>query len=461
MNLLKTKYGKKWGLFLSLLLGFHALWAADPGVLHLKKNSYNSYVNLGVDLKNDLLDNQEKGNIGDATLEFWVKSTQSGNEWVLTDMTNDASSFSLSMYNNNQLNLKVKGQTSTMDLGNAVSANSWHHVALVISDNGTQAQLLINGQGYGSFAVDFSQNIGRKLYFYKDNTAEIYLTEVRFWAARRSPLEIDKGRWQPYTKKSNLVLERQAGLVALFADDFKSTAQHSKMDALTNLSWVEFLDKNFAAQCVGDFDLESGSISLATVFKDPSHPILSNKQVFLTASKGNEPDAYKDQVFLNWNHLEGATAYEVIRTDRTNNQNTTNSVTYDGNPDISFQDAAVIPGRLYDYQVVAVGVNGALPGNDKGFVYYNSTLQGRITSQVGNKPIEEVEVSVIPQVKSGSALQFTNASQKLTVYNVDAFRKNNDFTLTFWYKSLSNSGTNGLFKLGNTEIKTVGNKMQV
>ena len=71
--------------------------AQTAGVLHLASGDQESYFNTGIDLK-DLFN---AGNSEEATVEFWVKSAHSNNEWTLTDLAPNGETFSLSMAINN------------------------------------------------------------------------------------------------------------------------------------------------------------------------------------------------------------------------------------------------------------------------------------------------------------------------------------------------------------------------
>lgn len=443
-------------MLFAFLPGIHTLQAADPGVLHLKKNNYHSYLDLGVDLNKELLRNPDRGNGGDATLEFWVKSVQPGHGWELLDMSSDALHFSMAV-SGDTLTLQVKGESHVIDLSGVTDPGAWYHAALVISDEGQQARVLINGQTYGVFNVDLSDEVGRKLYFYKARAAEIFLTEMRFWASRRTPQAIEENRWFPYVKKSTLTSERNAGLVALYADDTYTEESLHHLDALTDIHWVDFLNGDRAISAVNRYNENT----LVSVDRDPTHPIMSNNRIFLTASKGNEPEASKDKVYLTWNPLQGATSYLITRTDPSTGETITFTQGGGNGVDLSREDENVVPGRLYRYEVEAPGLAGAAAGSDLGFIGYNGSLGGRVTSQVGGKPVDSVRVTAKPQVESGSALTFTSADQQIDVYTLDAFRQGEAFTLTFWYRSLTNTGSNGIFKLGTTEIRAEGNKMQV
>lgn len=418
--------------------------AQSPGVMHLPDNSFNTYLDLGIELKNDLLDT---GNPGEATVEFWTRSTQSGNLWTLTDINPDAEHFSVSMAGENQLSIQLGAQSHTIDLTGIVQSNLWHHIALVISENSQQLEVYVNGLKKSQFNMDLSGN--RQLFFYKQAGTELLITELRGWSKKRSASAISDNQWLTFVTRSPgqlTALKNDQGLKVFYGDDDAQTTTPLVENAVTELSrtgWKNIQGDAYDATCISSYE----ALTLAGVSTEVNHPILNLEDILLTATKGE----FFDKVQLQWPHIRDVDGYHIFRDEQLIGSQDAAGI---GISDLlTYNDENILPSDIHSYRVEGYNNSNAafsVEGTDRGFICPNGSISGHIATE-STVFVAGVELRATGAYPTGSALEFGAGDSPLTVNSIEVFRGQPDFTVEFWYKgAASPSGTP--FTLGNASI---------
>ena len=360
------------GLLLLLLCCLFQANAQSPGVMHLPDNNYNTYLDLGIELKNDLLDT---GNPGEATVEFWLRSTQSGNLWTLTDMNPDTEHFAVSMAGEDQLSIQLGLQSHTVDLTGIVSSNLWHHIALVISENSQQLEVYVNGLKRSQFTMDLSKN--RQLFFYKQADTELLITELRGWSKKRSVEDISANQWLTFVTRSPgqlTALQEDQGLKVFYGNDDAQTTSPLVENAVTELSrtgWKNIQGDTYDARCISSYE----ALTLAGVSTQVDHPILNLEDILLTATKGE----FFNKVQLQWPHIKLVDGYNIFRDEQLIGSQDAAGI---GISDlITYNDESILPSDIHDYRVE--GYNNSDPslyreGMARGFICPNGRISGHI-----------------------------------------------------------------------------------
>ncbi len=430
-------------LMLLLLTGFlPRLAAQNPGVLHIKQNSYHTYFDLGMNLKTDLLD---AGNAGEATLEFWVKSAQAGNPWTLTDMNPDNDHFSVSMASENQLTIQLAAQSHTLDLAGVVGSGVWHHIALVVSQNSQVLEVYVNGLKKGQFNMALSN--GRELYFYKPANAELFITEIRGWSKKRSLETIGRNQWRSFVTQSPsglTSLKNNEGLRVFYGnDDYQTASPMAGIDEISRVSWKNIQSTAYSAGCISDYGVQS----IAAVRTDTDHPVFNLNQILVRATKGE----FSNKIQLEWPHVKDVNGYNIYRNDQLIATQPATGINVSDL--LTYNDPSILPADMNSYRVE--GYKNADPafsieGTDQGFIFPNGKISGNIATQ-SSVFVENVELRAVGATPTGSALQFSPGNGPITVSNVEVFRNQAAFTVEFWYKGTANpSGTP--FQLGGATI---------
>ena len=435
-----------------LFLGFCLPRAkAQTGVMYLPDNGFSTYLDTGIELKNDLLDT---GNSGEATLEFWIRSSQSDNVWTLTDINADDDHFALSMASENQLSLQLGAQNQIIDLTSVVGSDLWQHIALTISQGGQTLEVYVNGLKRAQFNLDFSAN--RQLYFYKQADTELYLTEVRGWSKKRTSAEISLNQWRTFVTKSATeltTLQNNEGLEIFYGDDdAQTTSPLTAVEELDRTGWKNIQSGTYDAGCISSYN----ATVLAQVRNDLEHPILNLEEILMTATKGE----LSDKVRLQWPHIKDVDGYNIYRDEQLiGNQDAAGIGISDL---LTYNDQDVLPSDMYSYRIE--GYSDSDPtlyreGTARGFIFPNGEISGNIATE-STVYVEGVEVRAEGASASGSALAFDPDDGPVTVNKIELFRNQPDFTLEFWYKgAASPSGT--VFQLGGASIAFDGTHINV
>ncbi|EAY27951.1 hypothetical protein M23134_02620 [Microscilla marina ATCC 23134] len=432
------------------IAGYSNAQAQEYGILRMNGSKYATHFNTGIDLQQAL----SQGTAGQATIEFWVRSTYDANYWELTDMSGNSSSLTLKTLSNNRLQFKLGSTNKIIDISSTgVTNNLWHHVAM--SFQAGVVRLYLNGNKVGEFVATMPTLTHRYLYFYRlaNNSKLLEIAEIRAWNRTRSNNEIARDHWRSFAKMSTSELndlKSNQGLHALLGEhSTASTAAATINSQLEVLHWGDLLDANRRGTGVHKYNTQT----LMEVRNDIEHPILKNQNVFLSATKGT----HTNTVVLSWPHIDGVNSY-AVQINGTPIGSLASGTTAPGDLltfDVAAQSSlsnVIVPGQVALYTVVAQGVDAT--GSDHGFVFHNGTLSGKIqsSSQVGTP---NVAVTMGNPTLPGSALQLNNSSAPLIVNNADVFRNAGiaqDFMVEFWYKG-SAGGNNTVFKTGNVEIQ--------
>jgi hypothetical protein len=412
-------------------------------------------LNTGVNLS-DLLN---AGTNNQASFEFWIKSTNTSNSWVLTDLLADEEALSLRVENNHQLKLKVKGVEESVDLDGKIGHNTWHHVAFVI--NGATTTLYINGRTRGVFnQLNFATTAHRNLYFYKNSQTELFVTEIRAWNSARTKQEIFRYWAQVFDANDAEAMTNYTGKgLAMLLN---STAQTLESEGkISRLTWQNSITGTTLAGASGISNYTPANVTLMNVSTEVGHPVLDLEEIFVAASKGE----FTDKVQLKWNHIAKATSYVVLRKP----QGAASFVALPNPPmvntqrpgdNIVFEDQDIAAGERYVYKVQALGDHSfSVQGQSLGFIFYNGQISGKVTTN-RQDPVQNVEIKVTKSTGgiAGHTLLFQANDPSIVVDNIEALRNQPNLTVEFWYKG---TGNNTVFALGNSKITFTANKLTV
>ncbi|MEM7108384.1 MAG: LamG-like jellyroll fold domain-containing protein, partial [Bacteroidota bacterium] len=443
-----TNYIMQWVLLLTAV----ASWG-QTAVLRLENNAFNSYLNLGIALRSDLLD---QGDPGEATLEFWIQSTTPDNEWLLTDLNADEDLWQVRMASSDRLTVSLGTESASLSLTSEMGTNFWHHMALVVSNNAQRLEVYVNAVKRADLNYDLSND--RELYLYKKAGTELLLTEVRGWSDKRTAREIVDNQWLTYASQSQPELdnlESQGLLIYYGKDAFSNNQSVTSLDPLMHSRWPNTMSGSQEATVVNSYDGQS----LGEMNTNFDHPILSLDKVLLIAGKGEE----KEKVTLSWLHIKNADGYNIFR-----DEVLIGSLPADGlsiSNSIVYTDDQPLANTLYTYKVE--GYNNSDPafsplGTDEGFIFPNGEIAGSIATE-GGVDVEGVELRAAAVNGSipGSALLFDAGSDPVFVPSIEGFRGLDAFTLQFWYHSNSTMHDLTPFQLGDLSIQFKGSDLEV
>ncbi|WP_232296794.1 LamG-like jellyroll fold domain-containing protein [Microscilla marina] len=456
-----------WFWFLAFMLaGSGPLHAQkEYGILKMHAVNYATYFNTGIELPQVLA----QGNAGEASLEFWIRSTFSGNDWELTDMLPDDQSLSLKMTAGNQLHLSIGSQSQSITLNDAVTnqplvqSGAWHHVMLTIQSLSGQSHIFriyINGAKRGELLMNLPNVAHRPLFFYRDKNSSysLEIAEIRAWNTTRTDREVAQNWLRSFAKDElNLSEVTYQGLHTLLGDYSKAHEMTSVVfSELKTMLWDNSVPgAQNMGKGVGSYTKGSTTHTLMEVRNNIEHPILKNETIYLTASKG----AYASEVVLNWPHVKGATQYTIYKNDVAFSErliDASNKAV--GDPMTFSVNTNLLPGQIDQYKVqVSQGSVSGAQGTDYGFIFHNGSIAGKVQSSSG-VGTPGVAVTFGASTLPGHAMQFGAGSQPLTIRNADVFKNNGlarDFMVEFWYQG--SGGNNTVFALGNLNIQMLGN----
>lgn len=449
-----------------MLAGSGQLYAQkEYGILKMHAVNYATYFNTGIELPQVLA----QGNTGEASLEFWMRSTFSNNQWELTDMLPNDQSLSLKMSNGNQLQLSIGNQSQTIQLNDAVTnqalvqAGSWHHVMLTIQSLSGQSRIFriyINGIKQSELLMNLPNVSHRPLFFYRDKSSShsLEIAEIRAWNTTRTDRAIAQNWLRSFAKDElNLSEITYQGLHTLLGDYSQAQSTSSMVfSALKTLVWSNSVTSNAnVGKGVNSYTKGNATHTLMEVRNNIEHPILKNETIYLTASKG----AYASEVVLNWPHIKGATQYTVYKNDIAFSERLINASSKEVGDPMTFSISSnLLPGQIDQYKVkVSQGAMSGAQGTDYGFIFHNGSIAGKIQSSSG-VGTPHVAVTMGASALPGHAMQFGAGSTPLTVRSADVFKSNGsarDFMVEFWYKGTG--GDNTVFALGNLKVKMRSN----
>ncbi|MGB3467263.1 MAG: LamG-like jellyroll fold domain-containing protein [Cyclobacteriaceae bacterium] len=422
------------------------------GVLHIKKNNYNSHINLGIDLKRDLLD---KGNAEEATLEFWIKSTQSGNSWILSDLSEDGEGFQLSMSNENTLSFNGL----SVDAGN-LESGLWHHVAVTIQSG--SLSIFVNSIKVLTNTPFTTHPSSAEMHLVKRDNEEIMVTEIRGWNRMRSAAEVEDNQWRSYIFESDFELadlKSVEGLEIIYGTNSQLRKNATNLP-VKKLQWRSLANSanGLLSENAKGIAEANGIADLLEVSEVLDHPVLGNQTIFLNASKGE----HDDKITLDWPHIANIDGYNIYK-NRTL-INTIQNVKIRVSERISYEDQSVLPGELYTYRVEGYANEDNAFRPDavaNGFIFPNGRITGNIKTE-SEIFVENVQVITVPEQGTipGSALAFSSGSAQIDVNQIQIFRDNPSYTLEFWHHS-DNTIENEVFRVGPVTLRVGGSNISV
>ncbi len=437
--------------------------AQNWGVLHLKENSYSSYADLNIDLKKDLL---ATGTQGEATLEFWIRSSKPGNEWTLTDLNSDDQRFRLSMHSESALTLEIGDLSEIISLSGKVEHDRWNHIALVISQNYRKVEVFVDGNLEKTSSIFDFGNLSGTLRLFKHKSQDIYLTELRGWNVKRTQEEVFQNQnasYIPHSADHLLPTDKDnSALKFLYGEKELSTANvFDTYVEVVNQRWGNTKNSDQYVRYVSKLVKNGTEHVIAEVRNDVFHPLFVATPIPVVASDGG----YDDYVQLQWPHIDEVDGYNIsvdgVQVDV--------EVTALGNDRIAKVGIGqLLPGAMHNFKVRAYkNADKAYMaiGADAGFVFQNGIISG-ILKTPSDIPVQQAKVIASTNTPWGSSLFLEKNKTALNLKNgnddVKVFRNKNAFTVEFWGKH--NGGTSGectLLKIANTEIKLSPNGIKV
>ncbi|MEM9337641.1 MAG: LamG-like jellyroll fold domain-containing protein [Bacteroidota bacterium] len=441
---------------LLFLAGHYSLHAQNHGILRMESADYAAHFHTGIDLQQPL----DLGTPGQATVEFWIRSTFEDNRWELTDLLEASHALSLKMHTANQLKVSVGTDVQEIDLSGEVNGRvapiTWHHVTITFQTG--VLRIYMNGSKRFEKNMALPEGMVRNLFFRKEAGSTQEIAEVRVWTKKRTDEEIEES-WLRSFNASDATLLRDLenqGLYALIgAYDKADHTVHSPVENIRRLRWDNLLDNpSVRAGGVSLYRASGVDHQLMQVREDIEHPVLQNTTIHLSASKGSHPD----KVQLKWNHIKGATGY-VITKGVSNIQIGSEAAGSRavGDPIVFDVETDILPGNINSYKVQAQGeVNSS--GTDYGFIFHNGKISGIVqsSSQVGTPGVAVTFRG--EELLPGKALQFAPGTSPVIVKNASIFRQSaaaRDFLVEFWHRS-DGDGNHRIFSLGQLAVEMQG-----
>ncbi|WP_440881321.1 LamG-like jellyroll fold domain-containing protein [Tenacibaculum sp. C7A-26P2] len=469
-----------------LLITATAVAQSRPPVLVLHgNNKYITYFNTQNDLTAHLI---KQGIVDQATVEFWVKKPLNKSlaspkkregKWLYSNLKEGEKEFSLAG-EKGILQLKMGNILKSIVLNQDENFwdDQWHHIA--ISFKASSLKLYVDGNRKAEFPfLNSSFQLGN-MFFTETNDNELHIAEYRGWSKLRTAQQIRENRLLTYSQnQNNLERLNSNGLVVAYADKNYVEKQVFILP-IKQITWDNMIKSAIntsipkAAKVTSSINIEGEKkLTLAELRTNVDHPIYSLKDVLLQASDGSGKNAAgKAIIKLKWPHISGAKSYIISRRNLSDSfSNFTHIKTHKPASNttvssyLSFEDGSILPNELYQYQVIAEGVEGSKPGLDNGFVFANGVVKGKIGTPK-NIASQNVLVKATPEKDSkipGNSLLFTKESTPIIFNEVSLFEElNNQGTIEFWYRTPNTkSATNTIFKFSEMEIRMTEEEVQL
>ncbi|WP_459211881.1 LamG-like jellyroll fold domain-containing protein [Aquimarina rhabdastrellae] len=457
-----------------------------PAVLHIFGNSnYQTHFDTQTRFTTDAI---ERGQKGEATIEFWIMAGPSDTNpnnafspWSITNLLTGSDAFSF-LGSRDELTLTLGNAVTNITLtpSQRLLNNQWNHFAITL-DAQNQLRIYLDG-----VELQVIQNVTMRpehLYMSIAANNDLMLAEYRVWSRVRTRAQIENTRFRSLfnENESSIAEFRGLGLVIGYTNSEFTEATFANLPRLASTVW-----DNIAATIDNGFVQQSRITSdyreirrFAEIRTDADHPIFSLDRILLRAADGGgiDDDVENDTrgILLRWPHIANVDSYTIRR--RAVNGGATSSVieTVDDVANrmvssfITYYDTSIIPGELYEYTVEAFN-GGAMTssGSDTGFVFHNGEIDGSVITNtqtaVPNVKIEAVLTNDGNAVaRTDQSLLFTNGAVPVVVNNIEPFRESRGFaTIEFWYKTPStNTASNTVFKLDAGEIRMTDTKAEM
>ncbi|MFA8299328.1 MAG: LamG-like jellyroll fold domain-containing protein [Hyphomicrobiales bacterium] len=442
----------------------------DYGVFKMKSGNYEGHINTGIDYSGITQLNES----GKSTIEFWLK-TNNSRKWLLTDMLPDSDRFYIDMSSTGVMTIKAGTSiTKTLDLADDVVNNQWAHYSFVLNKTETENTLSVYVDGrvkteFIGFDIDLSKK--RELCFVKSAGGKMCLAEIRAWSVKRTPIEIQEAYIKSYAKASmgRMRTLKSQGLVAYYGSSGEDQIRELPNAILPRLVYKEWINGVTGTTIEGaKFVQEIDDIVVQSLDDEEAHPILNNTTIYADASKGE----YDGKIRVKWNHIAGATRYEVREVLPNNlligTKNSSDIASTEVSDDIYIDlNQNIDPGTMYKFVVEGFFEDGTSNvASDYGFVFYNGVIAGHIQTS-GTGPainIDSVDVTVRASegVLPGSGIKFTAGDVPIYIEDLMGFPREDSLTLEFWYKpNEASSSLNKVLKFGDLEVNVSNNKLQI
>ncbi|WP_435263659.1 LamG-like jellyroll fold domain-containing protein [Tenacibaculum sp. nBUS_03] len=473
-----------------LLLSIKAIGQSRPPVLILYgNNEYTTHFDTQNQLTSQLINSGLKGQ---ATVEFWVMKGENNpltpmkggdGSWKYSNLLQGSMEFTLSG-NKGVLQVNVGNQEETIALNgeNGFWNNQWHHVAFTVNQANSSLKLFVDGEQKANLSYPNKNFHPETMFFMVTNDDQLSIAEYRGWNKLRTLQQIEGGRLLTYSNENQNNLERLNGngLVVAYAANSAIEERVSNLP-MEQIAWnnmvTSAMETNIPqASRVTSAIIKSNEnkLRLAELTTNVDHPIYSLKDVLLYASDGEGKNTSgKPVVSLKWPHISGATNYIIARRNLADSHsNFGNIATYKPASNtavssyVTFDDDAILPNELYEYQVTAEGVQGSNPGTDNGFVFANGVIHGKVETPnfVATKEVLLTAGAITENLQiPGNALSFSTTSSPIAFNDVSLFEElNRQGTIEFWYRTPNTSAaTNTIFKLSEMEIRMSGSQIKV
>ncbi len=387
---------------------------------------------------------------GDFTIEFWLNTSEAGNNIIL-EKGNLNTEYSIQQLSGNTLGLNVNG---IMQTNNTYNDGNWHHVAVVYRGTGDGTIYVdgiddtnpTNGLGtptYSTGAVNIGTRNGNSGF-----SIEGSIDEVRFWSDERTQEEVVENMM-------GLVDPSATGLVAYYRFDQSSgttlfdLTSNNLDGTLTNMAgteWTaagwEIFSQNAAILQSGGTDVSSGSSGELTL-TDVS--FLNDDNDYLIAGHDNED-------FLEVTADLPSGSLLVARYERSWNISKNDaSGTSNGSVTMGF-DLGAAPDVTYTYYLLErTGTSG-----DFAIVPIQSVNPNgnSIEFMVDASAIDDGSYYTLGRSDAGvgNALDFDGTGDYVLIDHDASFDLSGPFTIELWLKT-SETGNVTLFEKGDNNVE--------
>ncbi len=439
-------------------------------VLRMPSNANHiSNFDTNIGLKSMLLD---KGNSGEATIEFWTKFANDSESLVLTTDNVNNNGFTFTTYRNQVvLQSNYVNDSQSIPTPANITESFWQHFAYTfyqIGPNSYTIDVYVDGYKIKTFSgIEIADNYD--LYFTKGGANhDIYLAELKAWNVKRTEYQIVNNRYTSFYNYTGNIINDQInqGLVANFSGDAVEQPVNPYMRELTTTHWTNTVQQDGApayGKIASKLTSNNTNKTLAFINSEMQNPISQLDQIIVSASKGT----FSNKVEITWFHVASLSYYNIYRDNI--KIGTITDVNQKSGDQLSYTDNDALPGTMYTYKVEGDNVTSPNPkiGSSTGFIFPNGTLTG-VVSTSSKTYVKDVAIEInlnesnsnhvndenTYTATNGNALAFAANAPKISFVESNLITDNNNITIEFWYKNATaeGRGTNKVFQLGNTFI---------
>ncbi|MFA8451457.1 MAG: LamG-like jellyroll fold domain-containing protein [Bacteroidales bacterium] len=429
----------------------------------MNKGPQKAYFNSKIDLKKLIME----GNSGEATIEFWIRGKPKL-AFQFGDLLSENDFFLLSLSKEGILQINKGSEKKTIALTEEVSGNEWNHFAINFNETNDKVNLslLLNGEVKGEFEISSLVNSteSRNLFFKKEKGVELCLAELRAWNQGRSIRKLKTYYSRSFIRSSKVKWEsyKDEGLCFFYGENSQEDLNWSLLPELKSKTWKNTIENDLSN---ARFVSQMQNQVVAEVVSDIEHPVLSNRELFVEASRGD----YEDGIRVKWQHVKEIDYYTIYRIypDRVDVSTITDLSGIDISDELNIKDKqGILPGVAYKYIVEGHNRNNSnlnVSGSSEGFIFFNGRVEGNIKTS-GDIFVKDVaiELSADKGNLPSSAILFSKGDPKVVMSEVHDFRRKNNFNIEFWYKSASGQKDfNEVLKIGPLTVNTNGSSIKL